>query len=290
MSGVDPLPDRLDTSGPPHTHNCPNGSANGATQAPVSARLELGSALRRALVHDELMAHYQPIVAFGSGGPTHFEALIRWNRPGVRLVQPSEFIGIAEDIGLINPIGTWVVRRAVRDCVRWQEHSPGVGVSVNVSVRQFDHDAIVCVVSEVLRESGLAAELLTLEITESALLDNVEQTRAALDELHAMGVRISLDDYGSGYSSLTYLHRLPFAELKIDGSFVATLDEPCADTTLPSRLPRTMVQLGRALGLRVVAKGIDSEAKLWAVRELGCHYGQGFLFGRPAPYAQLVHH
>jgi len=253
-------------------------------QTLVAARLDLESALRRALDRDELVAHYQPIVAFASGRPTHLEALVRWQRPGVALVPPDEFIGIAEETGLIHPIGEWMLHRAARDCARWQEVAPGVGVSVNVSPRQFDSPTVVEAVQAALRDAHLAPELLGLEVTESVLVDDADETIALLDELKALGVRIALDDFGTGYSSLTYLHRLPIDELKIDRSFVAVLEDESTDFVLL----QMMVQLGRAFDLKVVAEGIDSDRKLRRIQRLGCHYGQGYLFARPAPFEQVL--
>jgi diguanylate cyclase (GGDEF)-like protein/PAS domain S-box-containing protein len=253
-------------------------------QTLVAARLDLESALRRAIDRDELVAHYQPIVAFASGRPVHLEALVRWNRPGGQLVPPDEFIGIAEETGLIHPIGEWMLQRAAQDCARWQDVAPGVGVSVNVSPRQFDNRSVVEAVEGALRETGIAPELLGLEITESVLVDDADETVALLDELKALGVRIALDDFGTGYSSLTYLHRLPIDELKIDRSFVAVLEDEGSDLVLL----QMMVQLGRAFDLKVVAEGIDTDRKLWRIQRLGCHFGQGFLFARPAPFDQVM--
>ncbi len=254
-------------------------------QTLVSARLGLESALRRAIERDELVAYYQPIVAFSSGRPTHLEALVRWQRPDLELVPPDEFIGIAEETGLIHPIGEWMLQRAALDCARWQSLAPGVGVSVNVSPRQFDSPSVVEVVSSALRDSGLPPELLGLEITESVLVDDPDETVALLDELKALGVRIALDDFGTGYSSLTYLQQLPIDELKIDRSFVAVLEDERSDLVLL----RMMVQLGRAFDLKVVAEGIDTDRKLRRIQGLGCHLGQGYLFARPAPFDQVMH-
>jgi len=253
-------------------------------QTMVAARLDLESALRRAIERDELVSYYQPIVAFASGRPTHLEALVRWQRPDVQLVPPDEFISIAEETGLIHPIGEWMLQRAARDCARWQDVAPGVGVSVNVSPRQFDSPSVVEAVAGALRDSGLAPELLGLEITESVLVDDADETVALLDELKALGVRIALDDFGTGYSSLTYLHRLPIDELKIDRSFVAVLEDEASDLVLL----QMMVQLGRAFDLKVVAEGIDTDRKLRRIQRLGCHYGQGYLFARPAPFEQVM--
>lgn len=253
-------------------------------QTLVSARLDLESALRRAIDRDELVAYYQPIVAFASGRPTHLEALVRWQRPDMELVSPDAFIGIAEETGLIHPIGAWMLHRAAHDCARWQSAAPGVGVSVNVSPRQFDSATIVDAVADVLRETKLAPELLGLEITESVLVDDAEETVALLDDLKALGVRIALDDFGTGYSSLTYLHLLPIDELKIDRSFVAVLEDESSDLVLL----QMMVQLGRAFDLKVVAEGIDTDRKLRRIQRLGCHFGQGYLFARPAPFEQVM--
>jgi diguanylate cyclase (GGDEF)-like protein/PAS domain S-box-containing protein len=251
----------------------------------VSARLDLESSLRRAIDRDELVSYYQPIVAFNTGRPTHLEALVRWQRgPDVKLVPPDEFIGIAEETGLIHPIGEWMLHRAAHDCAHWQDVAPGVGVSVNVSPRQFDDPNVVEAVANVLRESGLAPELLGLEITESVLVDDADETVMLLDQLKGLGVRIALDDFGTGYSSLTYLQQLPIDELKIDRSFVAVLEDEASDLVLL----QMMVQLGRAFDLKVVAEGIDTDRKLRRIQRLGCHFGQGYLFARPAPFEQVM--
>jgi diguanylate cyclase (GGDEF)-like protein/PAS domain S-box-containing protein len=253
-------------------------------QTLVSARLGLESALRRAIERDELVAYYQPIVAFSSGRPTHLEALVRWQRPDLELVPPDEFIGIAEETGLIHPIGEWMLQRSALDCARWQKVAPGVGVSVNVSPRQFDSPSVIDAVASALRDSGLPPELLGLEITESVLVDDPDETVALLDELKALGIRIALDDFGTGYSSLTYLQQLPIDELKIDRSFVAALEDERSDLVLL----RMMVQLGRAFDLKVVAEGIDTDRKLRRIQALGCHFGQGYLFARPAGFDQVM--
>jgi diguanylate cyclase (GGDEF)-like protein/PAS domain S-box-containing protein len=254
-------------------------------QTLVAARLDLESSLRRAIERDELVAYYQPIVAFTSGRPTHLEALVRWQRTDSQLVPPDRFIGIAEETGLIHAIGAWMLQRAASDCAAWQKLAPGVGVSVNVSPRQFDSPTIVDTVSDVLRTAGLAPELLALEITESVLVDDADEAVRLLERLKDLGVRIALDDFGTGYSSLTYLHRLPIDELKIDRSFVGALEDETADLNLL----QMMIQLGRAFDLNVVAEGIDTDRKLRRIQRLGCHLGQGFLFARPAPFQQVMH-
>lgn len=253
-------------------------------QTLVAARLDLESSLRRAIERNELVAYYQPIVAFTSGRPTHLEALVRWQRPDSQIVPPDQFIGIAEETGLIHAIGAWMLQRAALDCAEWQRVAPGVGVSVNVSPRQFDSPSIVDTVADVLRTSGLAPELLALEITESVLVDDADEAVALLERLKGLGVRIALDDFGTGYSSLTYLHRLPIDELKIDRSFVGVLEDESADLNLL----QMMIQLGRAFDLNVVAEGIDTDRKLRRIQRLGCHLGQGFLFARPAPFDHVM--
>ena len=248
-------------------------------QALVMARLDVESALRYALQRDELRAYYQPIVELGNARPTHMEALARWDRPNTGIVSPNDFIHIAEDTGLIVPIGEWMLRQATNDCVGWQSIAPGVGVAVNVSGRQLNSGSFRDVVASALIESGLAPGLLTLEITESVLLEDADRTMQVLNELRALGIRIALDDFGTGFSSLTYLHTLPIDELKIDQSFVRSLETEVTENTLLQMI----IHLGSAFGLRVVAEGVDSELKLHVLQQIGCRYGQGFLFAQPEP-------
>ncbi len=250
----------------------------------AARRLDLESALRQATGRGELLAYYQPIVALGSGRVAHFEALIRWDRPGVGLVRPEDFIPVAEEAGIIMEIGPWVLRRAASDCVRWQSVAAGVGVSVNVSVRQFEGGDLVRTVQSALTESALAPELLTLEITESVMLDHTERNATIMSRIRELGVHISLDDFGSGFSSLTYLRLLPIDSLKIDGSFLRSLGSALRDAAML----RAIVNLGTTYDLAVVAEGVDTEAKLAAVRAAGCRYGQGFLFSKPLPYPEAI--
>jgi diguanylate cyclase (GGDEF)-like protein len=253
-------------------------------QARVASRLDVESALRHAINRDELHAYYQPVVALATGRPTQLEALVRWQRPDRGLIDPAAFIDIAEDTGLIVPIGEWMVRRAVRDCAGWQDIAPGVGVAINVSARQLASVGFREMIEDALGEIGLAPQLLTLEITESVLLDDIDTALQILDALRRRGVRIALDDFGTGYSSLTYLDRLPIDELKIDQSFVQALDTQTPDR----RLLETIIHLGQIFHVRVVAEGIDSTHKLRIVRQLGCHYGQGFLFSDASPLGVVL--
>jgi len=250
----------------------------------VAARLDFESALRQGIGRDELETHYQPIVALDTRKIAHFEALVRWNRPGIGLVSPNDFIPAAEAAGLVVPIGEWVLAQATRDCAGWQEVAPGVGVSVNVSVRQFDAGDLVRVVQDALARSGLAPDLLILEITETVLLEQTERNAAIMTRIRELGVHIALDDFGSGYSSLTYLRRLPIDSLKIDRSFLQSLDSDPRDLALL----RAIGELGIMYGLDVIAEGIETEEKLAAVRAVGCGYGQGYLFARPAPLGDAI--
>lgn len=245
----------------------------------LAARLGLESALQRALERGELRAVYQPIVDLETTQVVKEEALARWLRPGVGTVQPADFIQVAEDTGLIVPIGEWMLHQATRDAAAWQQARPGVGVAVNVSGRQLDHSDLPSAVSRALRSSGLPADLLTLEITESSLIRDAPRVQSVLRDVRSLGVRLAIDDFGTGYSSLTYLHELPIDELKIDGHFLHTLDPAAPD----SPLLVMMVQLGNALGLVTVAEHIDSKAKADVLRQLGCTHGQGYHFGRPRP-------
>jgi diguanylate cyclase (GGDEF)-like protein/PAS domain S-box-containing protein len=250
----------------------------------VTARLDFESALRQGVNRNELETHYQPIIDLESKRISHFEALVRWNRPGVGLVSPNDFIPAAEAAGLVVPIGEWVLAQATRDCAGWQDVAPGVGVSVNVSVRQFDAGDLVKTVQDALASAGLAPHLLTLEITETVLLDQTERNAAIMTRIRELGIHIALDDFGSGYSSLTYLRRLPIDSIKIDRSFLQSLETDSRDLVLL----KAIGELGNMYGLDVIAEGIDTEEKLAAVRAVGCAYGQGYLFARPAPVAESI--
>lgn len=253
-----------------------------AMQAWAAARLDYESALRRAIERDELRVHYQPIVDLATGAVVGAEALVRWARGGLGLVAPGEFIALAEETGLIIPIGAWVLERAVYDCAAWQAIAPGVGVSVNLSPRQLATVDLVGKVATTLAEAGLDPGLLGLEITESIVMDDAPRNLDTLHEFRDAGVRLALDDFGTGYSSLTYLRRFPIDTLKIDQSFVRSLGDH-GDSTIV----RAIVDLAHALELTVVAEGIDSELKLATLRAMGCEIGQGYLFARPEPIEAL---
>jgi EAL domain-containing protein (putative c-di-GMP-specific phosphodiesterase class I) len=243
-------------------------------------RLELEADLRVALDRGELALHYQPTVALRTGEIVGFEALVRWHHPTRGIVSPLDFIGIAEATGLIVPLGRWVLAEACRQAVSW---GAGAGralkMAVNVSVRQFDHGDLAATVAEVLAETGMPADRLCLEMTESVLLSDTDENLAQLRRVKALGVTLAMDDFGTGYSSLAYLRRFPLDVLKIDRSFVDRLGGDRADVALV----HTIVRLGQSLGMATVAEGIEDPEQLAALREMGCDYAQGYFLSRPLP-------
>jgi diguanylate cyclase (GGDEF)-like protein/PAS domain S-box-containing protein len=245
------------------------------------ARLEIETDLRRALDRDELVLHYQPIVELASGETTGFEALVRWNHPQKGLIYPAEFIPIAEETGMILPIGAWVLERACGQMQEWIERFPesaGLTISVNVSARQLTRSGWADSVVAALRRTGLAPGNLALELTETVLMETRGSSTGALEHLHRHGVRIHLDDFGTGYSSLGYLHELPIDALKIDRSFVARLGEPGES----AEIIRTMMTLAGNLGIDVIAEGIETIEQAERLIGLGCTMGQGYHYARPA--------
>jgi EAL domain-containing protein (putative c-di-GMP-specific phosphodiesterase class I) len=243
----------------------------------VVARLELRNDLQRALATDQLELHYQPVIRLADGSLSGVEALLRWRHPERGVVSPVEFIPIAEETGLIIPIGRWVLREGCRHARRLEAHDgPPLSMSVNLSLKQIQHSDIVADVRDALDEAGLAPERLTLEITESVLMDDTELAVSRLCELKALGVRLALDDFGTGYSSLSYLSRFPVDILKMDRSFL------CEGSTPDSHsLASAVVGLGSTLALEVVAEGIEEPEQADSLRALGCDLGQGFLFAEP---------
>ncbi|HEU4346344.1 MAG TPA: EAL domain-containing protein [Actinoplanes sp.] len=243
-------------------------------------RLELEADLRLALERGELELHYQPTVELATNQVVGFEALVRWQHPTRGLISPLDFIPIAEGTGLIVPLGRWVIAESCRQAVAWGMDRP-VKMAVNVSVRQFDRCDLPAIVGEVLAETGMPAGQLCLEMTESVLMTDTEETLAALVRLKALGVSLAIDDFGTGYSSLAYLRRFPVDTLKIDRSFVERLGEQTDDAALAN----TIVQLGQSLGMSTVAEGIEEFGQYAALREMGCTYAQGYYFSRPVPAA-----
>ncbi|WP_300650579.1 EAL domain-containing protein [Pseudomonas sp.] len=243
-------------------------------------RIDLISALHHALDHQELRVYYQPLHDMASGELIGAEALVRWQHPQRGLVAPGEFIPVAEDSGLIGAIDAWVLQQACRQMVRWQTQAQAPRfVAVNVSSRLFSRGGLDLQVARVLADTGLDPACLELEVTESAVMDNPDAALALLDRLRALGVRLAIDDFGTGYSSLARLKRLPVHKLKLDISFVRGLPYDSDDVAIT----RAVVALGHSLDLKVLAEGIERPEQMEFLRQIGCDYGQGYLFGRPQP-------
>jgi diguanylate cyclase (GGDEF)-like protein len=250
-------------------------------------RLDIESDLRHALERGELLLHYQPEVDLLSGRIVGVEALARWQHPRRGLLSPAAFIGVAEETGLILPLGQWVLEAACRQARVWQQASCGSEpflMSVNLSVRQFQQLDLAERVEGALRAAGLAAEQLRLEITESMLLDLSGLAPGALENLRGLGVSLALDDFGTGYSSLGLLRSLPVSTLKVDRAFVTGLPDSGPNLAIV----QAVVRLAHALGLRVVAEGIETPAEAAALRDAGCDRGQGYHFARPLPAEQVT--
>ncbi|UBF26400.1 EAL domain-containing protein [Kovacikia minuta CCNUW1] len=244
------------------------------------ALLQLETDLRRALERQEFQLHYQPIVSLESQKITGFEALVRWCHPERGLVAPGEFIPVAEETGLIIPLGNWVLQEACRQMRYWQQEfsaADHLTISVNISGKQFSQANFTPQIQQILQETGLDAKSLKLEITESILMDNVESTTASLLQLQALGIQLSMDDFGTGYSSLSYLNRFPVSTLKIDRSFIQSVDTD----TEKLEIIRTVIMLARSLGMDAVAEGVETAQQLARLRELHCESGQGYFFSKP---------
>ncbi len=253
----------------------------------TAERLDLETDLRRAVERDELRLHYQPLVDLATGRIVGLEALVRWQHPTRGLVPPLDFIPLAEETGLIRPIGRWVLETACRQARSWQRALPRAApfrLSVNLSARQFAEPELVGQVAAILAETGLEPASLELEITESVLMDESETGIETLKALRALGVRLVLDDFGTGYSSLSYLKNLPLDTIKIDRSFVAELTGDGEDTPIVA----AVIALAHGLGMEVVAEGIETAEQLAGLRLLGCDLGQGFFYARPLPPDELT--
>jgi len=247
-----------------------------AMHALALTRLQMETDLRRGIERGEFGLHYQPIVDLRTGHIAGVEALLRWRHPERGWIAPGDFVPPAEETGLILQIGRRVLADACRQLKAWQAATPAAAelcVSVNLSVRQFSQADLVEQVRDALEETGIAAHLLRLEITESVVVDNLEAAAATLGRLRALGVRVYLDDFGTGYSSLSSLHRLPIDALKVDRSFVSRIGEGGGE-----QMVGTVATLARNLGVPVVAEGVETVSQLRALRALGCEYAQGFLF------------
>lgn len=243
----------------------------------VQTKMELEMDLRDAYAKEEFFVVYQPTFDLREMVPTGMEALIRWRHPTRGVVQPDDFVPLLEDTGLIVDVGRWVLNEACRQGAEWREAGHRVGVAVNVAARQLDRELFVEEVSEALSDSGLDPDALTLEITETTIMSNAEETARRLAIIKELGVRVAIDDFGTGYSSLAYLQRFPVDALKIDRSFISRIQQDSDGETLI----RTLVQLGKSLSIETLAEGIEQARELSLLREESCDTGQGFLFARP---------
>jgi diguanylate cyclase (GGDEF)-like protein/PAS domain S-box-containing protein len=249
-------------------------------------RLELQADLKHAIDNGELFLHYQPVVSLSDGTIAAVEALVRWQHPRRGVVAPAGFIGVAEESGLIVPLGRWVLAEACRQAKEWRAVRPSdpISVSVNVSAAELRREDFVDHLASVLDATGLDPGLLVLELTESTLMRDADGSGKRLRALRQLGVRLAMDDFGTGYSSLSYLKKFPMDVLKIDSSFVQGLDKGPEE----SAIARAIVQIGRTLRMQTVAEGIETGEDVARLAALGCDYGQGFYLSRPMPAEKLT--
>jgi EAL domain-containing protein (putative c-di-GMP-specific phosphodiesterase class I) len=227
-----------------------------------------------------MQLHYQPLLRGADGSIAGYEALLRWNHPQLGWISPAELIPLAEETGLISPLGHWVIQTACREAASWES---SLNVSVNLSPAQFRQPGLVKSVADVLASTGLAAARLELELTESVLIDNADQALATLHRLKALGVTVALDDFGTGYSSLSYLSRFPFDRIKIDQSFVRDM----LDDANARAIVQAIIGLGRTLNRQITAEGVETAAQATFLREQACDLLQGYLLGHPRPATEL---
>jgi EAL domain-containing protein (putative c-di-GMP-specific phosphodiesterase class I) len=253
---------------------------NKTMSASAQTRLTMECQLRNALEHNELQLHYQPQMELDNGRVIGVEALLRWQNEELGNVPPDTFIPIAEDSGLIVPIGEWVLRTACTQLKAWQDTGvPVLRVAVNISVRQFMHPGFQELVQRVLQETGLEAESLELEITESLLMHDVEGAIQLLHDLKALGVQLAIDDFGTGYSSLSYLKNYPIDRLKIDRAFVQDITTNSQDAAIT----KAVISMAHNMNLRVIAEGVETKDQLNYLMEEDCHEFQGFYLSKPVP-------
>ncbi len=257
-----------------------------AMQASAIERLAVECDLRATLDRggSELRVFAQPLVDLEAGEPVGFEALVRWEHPSRGLLSPGTFVPIAEETGLVIPMGQWMLRESCAEVARWMERGHDLPVSVNVAVQQIEHGDLVADVEEALAQSGIPASLLKVEITETNLMHDIESKVSVLTTLQNLGVRIHIDDFGTGYSSLGYLAHLPVHALKIDRCFVKNLPEDHRS----GQLVRAIVDLAHNLGLTVIGEGIETLDQLRELKTFGCDLGQGYLFARPMPAEKVA--
>jgi diguanylate cyclase (GGDEF)-like protein len=249
----------------------------------VLHRLQFKADLQRAFEHDEFVLHYQPIMSARTGLMAGVEALVRWHSTERGIVPPDEFIKLCEETGLIVPLGRWVLDTALEQARRWSFAERSLSMSVNLSAMQLQQPGFPAEVAVALATSGVPAEVVTLEITETTLMGDVEGGVIVLQHLRDLGIRLVIDDFGTGYSSLSYLRQLPIDGLKIDKEFVDAIQLPGSDSLLLA----TVIDLARSLGLSTTAEGVESRYQFERLQELGCDLAQGYLFGRPLPVDEI---
>jgi len=248
-------------------------------------RLTLESALRRALERDQFALHYQPKVDMASGQITGVEALLRWTHPDLGVLPPAQFIPLAEETGLIVPIGRWVLKEACAQNMAWQRCGlRPVSMAVNLSPRQFVDEHLLQDIDEALAASGMSAVLLQLEVTESMVMRNVSRAVKVLDAIQRRGIRLAIDDFGTGYSSMSLMKQFPIDTIKIDRSFVRDLPDDSEDKAIA----QAIISMGKALGMTVVAEGVETAEQQTFLRDHACDEMQGFLFSKPLPPQQLA--
>lgn len=248
--------------------------------ADLQTKQQMKVSLRRALAKGELEVHYQPLVNLPTGRVTTCEALVRWTHPELGPVSPAEFIPIAEETGLIAPLGDWVLRQACKEATQWPSH---VSVAVNLSPLQFRNRRLACDVRDILGETGLDPSRLQLEVTESVFLDESDNNLRLLQDFRQLGVKLAMDDFGTGYSSLSYLRSFRFDKIKVDRSFISDL--PMSDESLA--IIRAVAGIGRTLGITTTVEGVETETQLRAIKAEGFDEAQGYLFARPLPAEQI---
>jgi diguanylate cyclase (GGDEF)-like protein/PAS domain S-box-containing protein len=250
----------------------------------IYERLELENELRKALDKDEFMIHYQPIIDLSSNKMSGVEALIRWNHSTLGMIPPNRFIPIAEEIGLIIPIGEWVLRNACQQIKKWEQQGlKQISVSVNLSIRQFYQANLISMIANILAETKIDPDHLTVEITESMTMD-VETATIILHDLKSLGIKISIDDFGTGYSSLNYLKTFPIDYLKIDQSFVQDMTKSKSDENIAT----TILLMAHNLGLKVIAEGVETKEQLVLLKSHQCHKAQGYYFSKPVPQEKII--
>ena len=247
--------------------------------------IKLESELRKAIQNNEFVLHYQPQLNLKDGTIRHVEALIRWEHPKLGMISPAKFIPLAEETGLILPIGEWALREACRTCKAWQDEGyDPITVSVNISPKQFRHQDVAQVIATVLKETGLEAKYLEVEITETAVMDNVDIAISRLNSIKSMGIRISVDDFGTGYTSISYLKQFPISVLKIDQHFIKGIPHNQDDIAITS----AVIALGHNLGLEVVAEGVETAEQMQYLAEHNCDLIQGYFLSRPLPASKII--